>query len=71
MDQVSAVAITGGQRRQVSVDLESKLVWPDIIYRAEIAGAVGTSNRRLPARQFSGSNREFVLEDRLLSYLRR
>ncbi len=62
VDQVSAVAITGGQRRQVSVDLDEARLAGYHLSSAEIAGAVGTANRRLPAANFSGSNREFVLE---------
>src|SRR5437764_5147245 len=62
VDQVSAVAIIGGQRRQVHVDLDEGRLAGYHLSPADIAGAVGASNRRLPAASFYGSNREFVLE---------
>jgi multidrug efflux pump subunit AcrB len=60
--EVSAVAIVGGQRRQVRVELDETRLSGYHLSPADIAGALGTANRRLPAANFSGSNREFVLE---------
>ena len=62
VDQVSAVAIIGGQRRQLRVDLDEARLAGYHLSPAEIAGAIGTSNRRLPAASFAGANREFALE---------
>src|SRR5215813_10192216 len=62
VDQVSAVAIIGGQRRQVRVDLDEARLAGYHLSPADIAGALGTANRSLPAASFSGSNREFLLE---------
>lgn len=62
VDQVSAVTIIGGQRRQVRVDLDEARLAGYHLSPADIAGALGTANRRLQAASFSGSNREFVLE---------
>ena len=62
VDQVSAVAIIGGQRRQVRVDLDEARLAGYHLSPSDVAGALGAANRRLPAGSFSGSNREFVLE---------
>src|SRR3954452_22211838 len=62
VDQISAVSIIGGQRRQVRVDLDEVRLSGYHLSPEDIAGAVGTANRRLPVASFSGSNREFVLE---------
>jgi multidrug efflux pump subunit AcrB len=62
VDEVSAVAIIGGQRRQVRVELDEARLSGYHLSPADIAGALSSANRRLPAASFSGSNREFVLE---------
>jgi multidrug efflux pump subunit AcrB len=62
VDQVSAVALIGGQRRQVRVDLDEARLAGYHLSPADITGALGTANHRLQAASFSGSNREFVLE---------
>ena len=62
VDEVSTVAIIGGQRRQVRVDLDESRLAAYHLSLADIADALGTANRRMPAGRFSGSNREFVLE---------
>jgi multidrug efflux pump subunit AcrB len=62
VDQISDVVIIGGQRRQVRVDLDEARLAGYHLSPPDIAGALGTANRRLPAASFSGSNREFVLE---------
>ena len=71
VDQVSAVAIIGGQRRQVRVDLDETRLAGYHLSPSDVAGALGTANRRLPAGRFSGSNREFVIGGRLVPRLRR
>ena len=62
VDQVSAVAIIGGQRRQVRVDLDEARLAGYHLSPSDVAGALGAANRRLPAGSFSSANREFVLE---------
>ena len=62
VDQVSAVATIGGQRRQVRVDLDEARLAGYHLSPSDVAGALGAANRRLPAGSFSSSNREFVLE---------
>src|SRR5215831_17208090 len=62
VDQVSAVAAIGGQRRQVRVNLDETRLAGYNLSPAEVAGALNAANRRLPAGSFSNSNREFVLE---------
>jgi multidrug efflux pump subunit AcrB len=62
VDQVSAVAIIGGQRRQMRVNLDETRLAGYHLSPSDIAGALGMANRRLPAGSFSGSNREFILE---------
>ena len=62
VEQVSAVAIIGGQRRQVRVDLDEARLAGYHLSPSDVTGALGTANQRLPAGRFSGSNREFLLE---------
>jgi len=62
VDQVSAVAIIGGQRRQMRVDLDETRLAGYHLSLSDVAGALGMANRRLPAGSLSNSNREFVLE---------
>jgi multidrug efflux pump subunit AcrB len=62
VEQVSAVATIGGQRRQVRVDLDEARLAGYNLSPSDVAGALGAANRRLPAGSFSSSNREFVLE---------
>src|SRR4051812_44336427 len=62
VEQVSAVATVGGQRRQVRVDLDEARLAGYHLSSSDVAGAVGAANRRLPAGSFSNSNHEFILE---------
>jgi len=62
VDQISAVAVIGGQRRQVRVELDEARLAGYHLSPSDITGALGTANRRLPAGSLSASNREFVLE---------
>jgi multidrug efflux pump subunit AcrB len=59
VDQVSAVSIAGGQRRQVRVDLDEAGYH---LSPEDITGALDAANRRLRVASSSGANREFVLE---------
>ncbi|HYM12325.1 MAG TPA: efflux RND transporter permease subunit, partial [Bryobacterales bacterium] len=62
VDQVSAVAIIGGRRRQVRVDLDEARLAGYHLSPQDVAGALGMANRRLPAGSFAASNKQFVLE---------
>jgi multidrug efflux pump subunit AcrB len=62
VDQVSAVAIIGGQRREVRVDLDETHLAGYHLSPSDVASALGLANHRLPAGSFPASNREFVLE---------
>ena len=62
VDQVSAVAIIGGQRRQMRVDLDETRLAGYHLSPSDVASALNMANRRLATGSFSGSNREFVLE---------
>src|SRR5689334_2199370 len=62
VDQVSAVALIGGQRRQMRVDLDETRLAGYHFSPRDVAGALGIANRRLPAGSFSDSNRDYVLE---------
>src|SRR3954453_18135632 len=55
VDEVSTVAIIGGQRRQMRVDLDETRLAGYHLSPLDVAGALGLANRRLPAGRFSGS----------------
>src|SRR5580765_7445780 len=56
VDQVSAVALIGGQRRQMRVDLDETRLAGYHFSPPDVAGALGMANRRLPAGSVSNSN---------------
>jgi multidrug efflux pump subunit AcrB len=62
VDQVSAVTIIGGQRRQVRVELDEVRLAGYHLSPEDVTRALGAANRRLQVASFSGSNREFVME---------
>jgi len=62
VDQVSAVSIMGGQRRELRVELDEARLAGYHLAPSDVAGALGLANRRLAAGSFSGSNREYLLE---------
>jgi multidrug efflux pump subunit AcrB len=62
VDQVSAVATIGGQRRQVRVNLDEARLAGYSLSPDDVAGALNAANRRLSAGSFSSSNRQFILE---------
>jgi multidrug efflux pump subunit AcrB len=62
VDQISAVSIIGGQRRQVRVDLDEARLAGYHLSPSDVADTLGAANRRLRAGSFSSSNRAFVLE---------
>ncbi|MEP7365213.1 MAG: efflux RND transporter permease subunit, partial [Acidobacteriota bacterium] len=59
---VSAVAIIGGQRRELRVTLNPSRLAAYNLTPLQVAGALGASNRRLPSGAFASGNREFQLE---------
>ena len=59
---VSAVAIIGGQRRQILVTLNENRLAAYSLTPSEIHQALSSANRRLPSGSFAMGNREFVLE---------
>ena len=59
---VSAVALTGGQRREIRITLDEAKLASYNLAPLQVAGALGLSNRRLPSGEFSSGNRQFLLE---------
>ena len=59
---VAAVAILGGQRREVRVTLDSSKLSGFSLTPLRIAQSLGAANRRLPAGEYASGNREFQLE---------
>jgi len=59
---VSAVAIIGGQRREVRVVLDESRLAAYHLSPMQVYGALGAFNRRLPGGRFATGNREFTLE---------
>ena len=59
---VSAVALIGGQRRQVRVTLDAARLAAYSLSPLQVAGALGLENRRLDSGQFAQNNREYLLE---------
>jgi multidrug efflux pump subunit AcrB len=59
---VSAVSLIGGARREVRVVLNEGKLTAYNLAPLQVAGALGASNRRLPAGKFSSGNREYILE---------
>ncbi len=59
---VSAVALLGGQRRQIRITPDPARLAAYNLSPLQIAGALGISNRRLPSGQFASGNQEFILE---------
>jgi multidrug efflux pump subunit AcrB len=59
---VSVVEIIGGQRRELRVTLDASRLAAYNLTPLQVMGALGASNRRLPAGRFASGNQEFVLE---------
>jgi multidrug efflux pump subunit AcrB len=62
VDDVSAVTLIGGQRREIRVTLDDARLAAYSLSPMQVYGALGASNRRLPTGRFSSANREFTLE---------
>jgi len=59
---VSAVALIGGQRREIRITLDQTRLAAYSLSPLQVAGALGLSNRRLPAGEFSSGNQQFLME---------
>jgi multidrug efflux pump subunit AcrB len=59
---VSAVALIGGQRREIRVTLDAARLAAYNLSPLQVAGALGLENRRLDSGQFAQNNREYLLE---------
>ncbi len=62
VDQVSAVELIGGQRRQILVELDEARLAAHNLTPLEVAGMLGASNRKLPSGEFDSGNRRIILE---------
>jgi multidrug efflux pump subunit AcrB len=59
---VSAVALIGGQRREIQITLDAARLGAYHLSPLQVAGALGLSNRRIPSGEFASGNREYLLE---------
>src|SRR6476646_7018472 len=59
---VSAVALSGGQRREIRITLNQARLAAYNLSPVQVVGALGLSNRRLPSGQFASGNQQFLLE---------
>ena len=62
VDGVSEVTLTGGERRQMRVELDPERMTAHRLSPLAIAAAVQAANDRLPAAAISTGNREILLE---------
>ena len=62
VNDVSAVEIIGGQRREIRVTLDTGRLAAFNISPLQVFGMLQGSNRRLPSGRFASGNREFILE---------
>ena len=59
---VSAVALIGGQRREVRVTLDQAKLAAYNLGPLQVTQALGLSNQRVPSGEFSSGNRQFLME---------
>jgi len=59
---VSAVALIGGERREVRITLNQARLAAYRLSPLQITAALGASNRRLSSGEFASGNREYLLE---------
>ena len=59
---VSAVSLIGGERREIRITLDPTRLAAFGLSPLQVAGALGTSNRRLPSGHFTNGNQEYLLE---------
>jgi multidrug efflux pump subunit AcrB len=59
---VSAVALTGGQRREIRITLDPSRLGAYNLSPLQVVGALGLSNRRMRSGQFANGNQQYLLE---------
>ena len=59
---VSAVALIGGQRREVRLTLDQARLAAFHLSPLQVVNALGASNRRLSSGEFASANREYLVE---------
>jgi multidrug efflux pump subunit AcrB len=59
---VSAVALIGGQHREIRITLNQAPLAAYSLSPVQVVAALGLSNRRLPASQFASGNQQFLIE---------
>ena len=59
---VSAVALIGGQRREVRITLDAARLSAYNLSPLQVVHALGLSNHRMPSGEFASGNREYLLE---------
>ncbi len=59
---VSAVALIGGQRREIRIALDSSRLAAYNFSPLQVVGALGLSNRKMRSGEFSNNNQEYLLE---------
>ena len=59
---VSAVALIGGQRREIRIALDPGRLGAYNLSPLQVVGALGLSNRRMRSGEFASGNQEYLLE---------
>lgn len=59
---VSAVALIGGQRREIRITLDPSRLSAYNLSPLQVVAALGLSNKRMPSGEFASSNQEYLLE---------
>ncbi|MGO9260807.1 MAG: efflux RND transporter permease subunit [Bryobacteraceae bacterium] len=59
---VSAVALIGGQRREIRITLDALRLGAYNVSPLQVVGALGLSNRRMRSGEFAAGNQQYLLE---------
>ena len=59
---VSAVALIGGERREIRITLDQARLAAFDLAPSQVVTALGVSNRRLPSGEFANGNQQYILE---------
>jgi multidrug efflux pump subunit AcrB len=59
---VSAVALIGGQRREIRITLDRSRLSAYNLSPLQVVRALGLSNRKMPSGEFASGNQEYLLE---------
>jgi multidrug efflux pump subunit AcrB len=59
---VSAVALIGGQRREIRISLDPARLGAYNLSPLQVVGALGLSNRRMRSGEFANGNQQYLLE---------